>query len=143
MSHRDELVRAAESGAGAEPAPRPVTALSDDAVIILAVRETVVFPGTVFPVTIGREASILAAQQALREERPIGVLMQREAEVAEPSALDLHRIGTMANILSYVNTPDGNHHLVLQGEQQFSVVAFVRERPYFAAACSASSSRKN
>ncbi|PTM93354.1 endopeptidase La [Mycoplana dimorpha] len=127
-------MRGAETGSGAEPAPPPpATALPGDAMIILVVRNAVIFPGTVFPVTIGREPSILAAQQALRDEQPVGVLMQRDAELAEPSALDLHRIGTVANILRYVNTPDGNHHLVLQGDQRFSVVDFVRERPYFTA----------
>src|SRR5690606_38069666 len=105
----------------------------DDATIILVVRDAVVFPGTVFPITIGRQSTILAAQQAMREERQVGILMQRDAELAEPSPLDLHRIGTLANILRYVNTPDGKHHLVLQGERRFSVTRFVRERPYFTA----------
>ncbi len=133
MVHGYELIRAAESGVGAEPASSPDTVLPSDATIILAVRNIVIFPGTVFPITIDQKISIKAAQQALREERPVGVLMQRDAGIADPSVLDLYRIGTIANVLRYVNTPDGNHHLVLQGEQRFGVVDFIRERPYFVA----------
>ncbi|TCH95952.1 endopeptidase La [Roseococcus sp. SYP-B2431] len=106
---------------------------SADTLLILPVRNMVLFPGTVFPVTLGRERSIKAAQQALREERPVGILMQRDGEQAEPSALDMHRIGTVANILRYVNAPDGTHHLVLQGEQRFRVLDFTQEQPWFTA----------
>ncbi|MGE0513887.1 MAG: endopeptidase La [Hyphomicrobiaceae bacterium] len=133
MFHLDHLIRAAESGVGADGASLPAPVPPGDTIIVLAVREAIVFPGTVFPVTIGREASILAAQQALREERPVGVLMQRDAEIAEPTASDLHRTGTVANVLRYVNTPDGNHHLILQGKQRFRVIDFIREKPYFIA----------
>ncbi len=127
-----ETSRTDEAGVevGAEITAVP---LPPDALIILPVRNTVLFPGTVFPITIGRERSIAAAQRALREERQVGVLMQRDAAVAEPSAVDLHRIGTVANILRYFNAPDGSHHVVLQGEQRFRVVEFLRERPFFAA----------
>lgn len=114
-----------ENGAPAEAKP--------DTLLILPVRNMVLFPGTVFPLALGRERSIKAAQQALREERPVGVLMQRDGEQAEPAALDLHRIGTVANILRYVNAPDGTHHLVLQGEQRFRVLEFTQEQPFFTA----------
>ena len=108
-------------------------ALPEDALMIVAVRDTVLFPGTVFPVAIGREASVLAAQQALRQERPIGILMQRDAGKDEPGAVDMHRTGTIANILRYVNAADGGHHLVVQGLQRFRVTEFVREKPILAA----------
>ena len=143
--------RMAESGQADSPSPRrsgasepgPAapgsqdagegTQLPSDALIILPVRNTVLFPGTVFPIVAGRERTILAAQQALREERPVGVLMQRDADVAEPSPADLHRTGTVANILRYVNGPDGTHHVILQGEQRFTVTEFLQERPFIAA----------
>src|SRR5690606_38037068 len=123
---------AASSDPGAQ-AGATLPPLPPDVLIIVAVRDTVLFPGTVFPISIGREASILAAQQALREERPIGILMQREAETPQPGPLDMHRTGTTANILRYVNVPDGGHHIVVQGLQRFRVVEFVRERPFLAA----------
>jgi len=116
------------------PSGQPTaTDVPSDALIVVPVRDTVLFPGTVFPITVGRELSIKAAQQALREQRPIGVLMQRDADVVEPNGGDLHRVGTVANILRYVNAPDGSHHLVLQGEQRFRVVEFTQERPFLAA----------
>src|SRR5690606_27226281 len=98
-------------GESAESSQSPASSgLSPDSLIIVPVRNVVLFPGTVFPVAIGRERSILAAQQALREERQIGVLMQRDAEAEEPTGIDLHRTGTIANILRYVSAPDGSHH---------------------------------
>ena len=109
------------------------TALPPDVLLIVAVPDMVLFPGTVFPVAIGRDASVQAAQQALREERPIGILMQREADKEHPGGADLHRVGTLANILRYVNVVEGGHHLVVQGLQRFRVEAFVREQPFLAA----------
>lgn len=133
MSDDRDAPRAAGGEAGASQAAAPAHDLPPDALIIIPVRDTVLFPGTVFPITVGRERSVLAAQQALREERQVGVLMQRDAKMADPSAIDLHRTGTVANILRYVSAPDGGHHLVLQGEQRFGIVDFIRERPFFAA----------
>lgn len=113
--------------------PAAPSTVPSDALIIVPVRDMVLFPGTVFPITIGRERSVLAAQQALREERPVGILMQRASEIENPAPADLHRVGTVANVLRYINAPDGSHHLVLQGEQRFSLVEFVVENPFFAA----------
>jgi len=122
-----------ETDRSTAPEAASVSSLPPDALIIVPVRNTVLFPGTVFPLVLGREPSIAAAQQAMREERQVGILMQRDPERAEPSAIDLHRTGTVANILRYVNAPDGTHHVVLQGEQRFRVIEFVRERPFFGA----------
>ncbi len=131
MSNDSDVAHAGNAQPGAQLGS--ALTLPADVLIIVPVRNVVLFPGTVFPITIGRERSILAAQQALREERQVGVLMQRDVELADPAAIDLHRTGTLANILRYVNAPDGSHHIVLQGEQRFRIVEFVRERPFFAA----------
>jgi ATP-dependent Lon protease len=93
----------------------------------------VLFPGVVFPITIGRAKSLAAAQEAMRHERQVGILTQRDQNVAEPSAVDMYRVGTVANILRYVTAPDGNHHLVCQGEQRFRVIEFLDGYPFFAA----------
>ncbi len=106
-------------------APAPSTPLPQDAIIILPVRSTVLFPGLVLPITIGRPGSVAAAQQAVREQRQIGVLMQRDPDVAEPTPADMHRVGTVANIVRYVTAPDGNHHLVCQGDQRFQIMDFI------------------
>ncbi|MEI9988669.1 MAG: endopeptidase La [Rhizomicrobium sp.] len=107
--------------------------LPSDALIILPVRNFVLFPGVVMPVTIGRTQSVAAAQQAVREQRQVGVLMQRDTQVAEPSAIDMHRFGTVANIIRYVTGPDGTTHLVCQGDQRFQVTEFLDGWPFMAA----------
>jgi ATP-dependent Lon protease len=104
-----------------------------DAVIIVPVRNTVLFPGVVFPITIGRPKSIAAAQQAVREQRQIGLLLQREAEMSEPGPNDLYRVGTLANIVRYITGPDDSHHLVCQGVQRIRVLDYLPGTPFLAA----------
>ena len=112
----------------ARPAPPGM-----DTLIVLPVRDMVLFPGTVFPIALGRSVSIAAAQQAVREEKQIGILMQRDATKQEPTAGDFHSFGTVANVLRYISTPDGQHHVVVQGESRFQVEEFLHEQPFFRA----------
>ena len=104
-----------------------------DALIIVAGRSTVLFPGLVLPITVGRPGSVAAAQQAVREQRQIGILMQRDSELAEPAPADMHRIGTVANLVRYVTAPDGGHHLVCQGDQRFQILEFMSGWPFLVA----------
>ncbi len=104
-----------------------------DALIILPVRDLVLFPKVVFPITIGRQRSVLAAQQAVREQRQIGILTQRDPELADPAPVDLYRMGTVANIIRFVTGTDGTHHIVCQGEERFHVTEFLTGWPYFVA----------
>ncbi|MGZ8371753.1 MAG: LON peptidase substrate-binding domain-containing protein, partial [Rhodoplanes sp.] len=104
-----------------------------DGLIIVPVRNTVLFPGHVMPITIGRPRSIAAAQQALRDQRQVGILMQRNAEAEDPAPLDMHRMGTVANVVRYITAPDGSHHLVCQGDQRFQVTDFLTGWPFFVA----------
>ncbi len=124
-----EIATATEEASGAAPAPP----LPPDALIIVPVRGMVLFPGTVLPVTLSRPRAIQAAQRAVREQRPVGIVMQRNAEAADPIAVDMHRMGTVANIVRYITTPDGAHHLVCQGEQRFRVVDYLNGWPFFVA----------
>ena len=117
----------------AAPAGNSGFELPSDSLIIVPVRKFVLFPGVVLPVTVGRQRSIAAAQEAVRQSKHVGFLMQRDASIDEPSALDLHRTGTSAGILRYVTAPDGSHHLIAQGEQRFYVTEFIREQPFFVA----------
>src|SRR6185312_13561376 len=139
MTAEDQQLRTLEPGGGsAEPAvgapgQRPLSELPPDALIIVPTRNLVLFPGMVFPITIGRQRSIAAVQQAVREERQIGVVMQREADREDPGPLDLHRVGTVANIVRYVTGQDGAHHVVCQGEQRFRVVEFLGGWPFLVA----------
>jgi ATP-dependent Lon protease len=107
--------------------------IPSDALIIVPVRGTVLFPGMVLPVTLGRQKSVAAAQQAVRDQRQVGILMQRDPEVTDPSAIDMHRMGTVANIVRYVTAPDGGHHLVCQGEQRFQISEFLTGWPFMVA----------
>jgi ATP-dependent Lon protease len=111
-------------------AERPLPA---DGLIVVPVRNLVLFPGLIAPLTLGREESMLAAQEAVRTQKPIGLLLQRDAEIEEPAATDLHTVGTTATILRYVTAPDGSHNLVVKGDQRFRVAEFLAGHPYKAA----------
>ena len=110
-----------------------VEAVGPDQLVLLPVRATVLFPGMIVPIAIGRERSVAAAQQAAQEGLPLGIVMQRDDQIAEPSAEDLHSVGTVASILRYVTTPDGSHNLVCQGQQRFRILEFVQEAPFMSA----------
>jgi ATP-dependent Lon protease len=108
-------------------------AVPDDVLIILPVRNTVLFPGMVLPLSVGRKPSVAAAQTAARQNRLLGVLMQRDPKVQAPGPDDLHRVGAAASILRYVTTQDGSHHIICQGQQRFRVEEFVAGYPFLAA----------
>ncbi|HEY6831643.1 MAG TPA: endopeptidase La, partial [Pseudolabrys sp.] len=107
--------------------------LPADAMIIVPVRNFVLFPGMVMPVTVGRPKSIAAAQQSVREQRQIGILKQRDGDVAEPTGIDMHRMGTVANVVRFITDQEGGHHLVCQGEQRFQVIEFLSGWPFLVA----------
>ena len=87
----------------------------------------------VFPLTVGRERSRAAAQEAARLQRPLGVLLQSKPEVDEPGPDDLHWVGTTATVLRYITAPDGTHHAICQGVQRFRVLQFLDGYPFMAA----------
>jgi ATP-dependent Lon protease len=107
--------------------------LPADAMIILPVRQTVLFPGIVLPLAIERKTSIAAAQEAVRSERMLGVVLQRDPAAEEPTPEQLHAVGTAAQVLRYVTAPDGTHHVVAQGVRRFRVVEYLRGFPFLAA----------
>jgi ATP-dependent Lon protease len=114
-------------GSGGSPALPP------DALAILPVRETVLFPGAVLPISVARPASVAAVQQAMRDGQQIGVLLQRDPQRDDPGAEDLHRTGTVANVLRWLTAADGTHQLVCQGVQRFRVLDWIPGRPFLAA----------
>jgi ATP-dependent Lon protease len=118
----------APAGAAGE-APK----LPADAVVIVPVRNTLLFPSVVMPLSVGRPRSVAAVQYAVRAQAPIGVLLQRDPEKADPGPADLYEIGTIGMILRYVTAQDGSHHLICRGEQRFRVVEFLEEQPFLAA----------
>jgi ATP-dependent Lon protease len=122
---------AAAEGENLSGAPWPP--LPPDALIIVPVRGMVLYPGVVLPVTLARPRSVLAAQRAVKEQRPIGIVMQRNAGTEDPLPIDLHRMGTVANIVRYITAPDGTNHLICQGEQRFRVLDYLTGWPFFVA----------
>jgi ATP-dependent Lon protease len=121
------IVPADESKPRQGPTSRP---LPDDALIILPVRNVVLFPGIVVPLTVAREASRAAAQEAVRLNRPLGVLLQSKPEVEEPGPDDLHWVGTTATVLRYITAPDGAHHAICKGQARFRVLQFLDGYPF-------------
>jgi ATP-dependent Lon protease len=107
--------------------------LSPDSMIILPVRRAVLFPGMVLPLAIGRPSSIAAAQEAVRSERMVGILLQTDPAAEDPSPEQLHRVGTCAQILRYVTATDGTHHVICRGTRRFRVIEFLRGFPFLVA----------
>ena len=104
--------------------------IPDDGLIILPVRNFVAFPGTVFPLAVGRTASVAAVEQAVRGDKPIGVLLQRDPQDDTPDIESLHKIGCTAQILRYVASPDSGNHLICRGNRRFRVEGLLTKTPF-------------
>merc|ERR1739838_217023 len=88
---------------------------------ILPLRNTVLFPGVVIPITAGRDKSIKLLNDAYNNKQVIGVVAQKDASVENPVINDIHTIGTVAKILRVLKMPDGNTTVIIQGKKKFSV----------------------
>ncbi len=108
-------------------------ALPSDAIIVVPVRNMVLFPGLIVPIAIGRERSIAAAREAARSGKNLGIILQRDPDVALPEPDDLYQVGTTASIVRYVTLQDDSHHIVCQGEQRFRVLEFLAGYPFHVA----------
>ncbi|MGY5851711.1 endopeptidase La [Salegentibacter sp. F14] len=100
---------------------------------ILPLRNTVLFPGVVIPITAGRDASIKLINQANNDSKIIGVVSQKDEEVENPTAKDINRIGVVARILRVLKMPDGNTTVIIQGKKRFKIDKVVSEDPYLTA----------
>jgi ATP-dependent Lon protease len=107
---------------------------SDSQVLpILVLRNTVLFPGAILPITVGRNASLQLIRNTVNQNNLFGVISQREREIDNPEAEDLYSVGTVATILKMTKMPDGGKNIIIQGETQFEVKEFTQSRPYFKA----------
>jgi len=104
-----------------------------DILPILPLRNTVLFPGVVIPITAGRDKSIQLIKEAYKGNKIIGVVSQKNESVEDPTINDIHRVGTVARILRMLKMPDGNITVIIQGKKQFEIDTFVQEEPYFQA----------
>lgn len=112
---------------------RAALSLPEDALIILPVRGMVLFPGAIMPISIGRERSIAAVQDAARNNRRIGIVLQRDTEIQNPGINDLYPIGTVGSVTRYFTAQDGAHHGIFQGERRFRIVQLLEGYPFMAA----------
>jgi ATP-dependent Lon protease len=105
-----------------------------DTLPILPLRNTVLFPGVVLPITVGRDKSIKAVNDAYKLDKLIGVLAQRDANIEEPEPADLCAIGTVARIVKLIKMPDGGTTIIIQGKKSvLSYMEMTSEDPYFKA----------
>jgi ATP-dependent Lon protease len=100
---------------------------------ILPIKNTVLFPGVVIPITVGRQKSIKLVKKAYQGNRIIGVVAQKNALAEEPTVEDLYKTGTVARIIKMLVLPDGNTTIIIQGKNRFVVKEFVQEEPYLTA----------
>lgn len=100
---------------------------------ILPLRNTVLFPGVVIPITVGREKSIKAVTDAYKTDKLIGVLTQKDANLEDPSPADLFSIGTVARIVKLIKMPDGGTTIIIQGRKRFQLTSITAEEPYYKA----------
>jgi ATP-dependent Lon protease len=104
-----------------------------DTLAILPLRNMVLFPGVVIPITAGRDKSIKLINDAYAAGKIIGVVAQKNEEIEDPTKNDIHEVGTVARILRVLKMPDGNVTVILQGKKRFQIESIVTEMPYFTA----------
>jgi ATP-dependent Lon protease len=112
-------------GEGADESPVP------SELPLLPLRNTVLFPGVVIPITVGRDKSIKAIAESYKSDKLVGVLSQKDSNVEDPGIADLVSIGTVAKIIKLIKMPDGGTTAILQGKKRFSLQKVTSEDPYF------------
>ncbi len=100
---------------------------------ILPLRNTVLFPGVVIPITVGRDKSIKLIKEAYKGNKIIGVVSQKDVSIEDPTFDQLNTVGTVANIIKLLQMPDGNTTVIIQGKQRFSLIEEVQNEPYITA----------
>jgi ATP-dependent Lon protease len=134
-STMQEMLSPEQAGKGAPASTRgnaTLKPLPEDAVAIVPLRNAVLFPGVMSPISIGRASSVAAAQEAVRGEKPVGFLLQRDPEKTDVAPDDLHWVGTVGQVVRYL-TNEGTHHLVVQGQSRFRVLEFLDGWPFLVA----------
>ena len=107
--------------------------LIPDVLPILPLRNTVLFPGVVIPITVGRDKSIKAVTDAYKADKLVGVVAQKDSNIEEPTVSDLEDIGTVAKIVKQIKMPDGGTTIIIQGRRRFKIEEIISEDPYFKA----------
>jgi len=105
----------------------------NEVIPILPLMNTVLFPGMVIPITVGRSKSIKLAQEYSRSNHPIGVITHKDNELEEPAKEDLYTVGTLARIIKFLSMPDGSVTIIVQGIKRFELLDIVETEPYYKA----------
>jgi ATP-dependent Lon protease len=130
LASNEEARNAASAPRGQGESLKPLPA---DAMIVIPLRNSVLFPGVISPVTVGRAISVAAAQEAVRSEKKIGFLLQKDAQKNDVRPDDLYWVGTAGNVVRYITGAEGAHHLVVQGHERFRVLEFLPGWPFLVA----------
>ncbi len=104
-----------------------------DILPILPLRNTVMFPGVVMPITVGRQKSLQLVQEVYRGNRLLGTVAQKDGSIDDPTKDDLYQVGTIAQILKILEMPDGTTSVIIQGKKRFEIIDYTQEFPYFKA----------
>lgn len=104
-----------------------------DDIPILPLRNTVLFPGVVLPITVGRDKSIQAVNEAYKADKLVGVVAQKDSNVEDPGVKDLESVGTVARVVKLIKMPDGGTTVIIQGKKRFQLKEITSEDPFFRA----------
>ena len=119
--------------AGRRSTALAVRPIPEDALILVPLRNAVLFPGVISPITVGRSSSVAAIQEAARNELKVGFLLQRDPAANAIGPLDVHRTGTSGQVVRYARGAEGSQHLMVQGERRFRVLEFLEGWPFLVA----------
>lgn len=104
-----------------------------DLLPILPLRNTVLFPGVVIPITVGRDKSVKLIQDVYKKNKILGAVSQHDANIEDPKLADIYRVGTVAHILKILEMPDGSTSVIIQGKKRFKVEDLLTDKPYHVA----------
>ena len=119
---------------------RSETTIIPDVLPLIPLRDLSLFPNLVVPLFVGRERSIKALEEAMREDHLVALATQRKAETQDPGAEDIYEIGCVATVMQELKLPDGTAKALVEGQQRFRIVEY-RRRPTRSSSCASSSSR--
>jgi ATP-dependent Lon protease len=117
----------------ANPKSRPRLTVPPGAMVILPLRNTVLFPSTIMPLVVGRPTSLQIVEEAVRQQSPVGFIAQRDPQIEAPQPKDLFEFGTAADILRMFGLPDGQRQIIIQGRQRFETAEYIETDPFLIA----------
>src|SRR5262245_49913111 len=115
------------------PRSKPRLTIPAGALVILPLRNMVLFPSTTMPLVVGRPSSLRAIEEAVRQQAAVGFVAQKDPAIEVPQAKDLFRVGTVADVLRMFGLPDGQRQIIIQGRHRLEIAEFLETDPFFIA----------